>query len=330
MAGRTPLSCSRFARASLVLLSLAVCGGVRADDYPAHAVRVIVPYAAGGGTDAMARFIARGLEARLGQAFIVENRPGSGTATGGAYVAKSAPDGYTLLMATSSTLAINPNMHKNLPYDPAVDFSPIGMVAAVPFVLIVHPSLTVTSVDGLIRLAREKPGALSYASGGVGAPHHVYMELLKSITGVDIKHIPYRGGGPALTDVTAGHVPIMFADVAQALELVREGRVIALGVTTARRVDTMPQVPTLQEAGIADYEANSWQCVVAPAHVPGPIVTRLNKALMDILAMPETRHHFTALGVQPVTATPAETGAYIRSEIARWAKVVRSIGGIEN
>jgi len=317
------------ARASLILLSLAGCGSAWADDYPTRPIRIVVPYAAGGGTDAMARFIARGFEARLGQAFIVENRPGSGTATGGAYVAKSASDGYTLLMATSSTLAINPSMYKTLPYDPAVDFSPIGMVAAVPFVLIVHPSLAVTSVDGLIRLAREKPGALSYASGGVGAPHHVYMELLKSMTGADIKHIPYRGGGPALTDVVAGHVPIMFADVAQALALVKEGRVIALGVTTAKRVDTMPQIPTLQEAGIADYEANSWQCVVAPALVSEPIVTRLNKALVDILATRETRNHFTALGVQPVTATPAETGAYIRREVARWAKVVRSIGTIE-
>ena len=318
-------------RAVLILLFLALSGGsfARADDYPTRPVRLVVPYAAGGGTDAMARFVARGLEPRLGQPVIVENRPGSGTATGGAHVAKAAPDGYTLLMATSSTLAINASMYKNLPYDPAVDFSPISMVATVPFVLIVHPALGVTSVDGLLRLARQKPGALSYASGGVGAPHHVYMELLKSIAGLDIKHIPYRGGGPALTDVVAGHVPIMFADVAQALELVQSGRDIALGVTTATRVATMPQVPTLQEAGIADYEANSWQCMVAPARLAEPIVTRLNKALVEVLATRETQVHFTKLGVQPLATTPAETSAYIRREIARWAKVVRSLGTIE-
>ena len=317
-------------RAVLIFLSIALCGGVvRADDYPTRPVRLVVPYAAGGGTDAMARFVARGLEPRLGQPVIVENRPGSGTATGGAYVAKAAPDGYTLLMATSSTLAINASMYKNLPYDPATDFSPISMVATVPFVLIVHPSLGVTSVDGLLRLARQKPGALSYASGGIGAPHHVYMELLKSIAGLDIKHIPYRGGGPALTDVVAGHVPIMFADVAQALELVQGGRVIALGVTTGTRVATMPQVPTLQEAGIADYEANSWQCLVAPARLAEPVVTRLNKALVEVLATRETQVHFMKLGVQPLATTPAETSAYIRREIARWAKVVRSLGTIE-
>ena len=317
-------------RAVLIFLSIALCGGVvRADDYPTRPVRLVVPYAAGGGTDAMARFVARGLEPRLGQPVIVENRPGSGTATGGAYVAKAAPDGYTLLMATSSTLAINASMYKNLPYDPATDFSPISMVATVPFVLIVHPALGVASVDGLLRLARQKPGALSYASGGVGAPHHVYMELLKSIAGLDIKHIPYRGGGPAITDVVAGHVPIMFADVAQALELVQGGRVIALGVTTGTRVATMPQVPTLHEAGIADYEANSWQCLVAPARLAEPVVTRLNKALVEVLATRETQVHFTKLGVQPLATTPAETSAYIRREIARWAKVVRSLGTIE-
>ena len=203
------------------------------------------------------------------------------------------------------------------------------VLALVPFVLIAHPSLAVATVDGLIRLARQNPGALSYASGGIGAPHHVYMELLKSMTGVDIRHIPYRGGGPALTDVVAGHVPVMFADVAQALELVKSGRVVALGVTTAKRVDTMPQVPTLQEAGIADYEANSWQCVVAPAHVSEPIVAKLNKALVDMLATRETQAHLIGLGMQPLATTPAETGAFIRSEIARWAKVIKSIGTIE-
>src|SRR5262245_2898801 len=208
-------------RTAVVAVCLGVCSAAAsAQDYPVRPVRLVVPYAAGGGTDALARYLARGLEPRLGQPVVVENKPGQGTAVGGGYVAKATPDGYTLLMATSSTVAINPSIYKNLTYDPARDFSPIALIAAVPFVLIVHPSLGVESLDALIKLAQAKPGALSYASGGAGAPHHVYMELFKSMKALDIKHVPYRGGGPALTDVIAGHVPIMFADVAQAQELI--------------------------------------------------------------------------------------------------------------
>lgn len=249
-------------------LCLAALGSAAGQDpagknYPAKPVRIVVPYAAGGGTDALARYLAQGLERRLGQPFIIENRPGQGTATGGAYVARSAPDGYTLLAATSSTLAFNPSVYKKLPYDPLVDFSPISLVAAVPFVLVVNPSLPVGSVSDLIKLAKARPGELSYASGGMGAPHHIYMELFKSMTGTDIRHIPYRGGGPALGDVVAGHVPIMFGDVGPVTGLVREGRVKALGVTVGKRVETLPDVPTLLEAGLPGYEANSWQSLVA-------------------------------------------------------------------
>jgi tripartite-type tricarboxylate transporter receptor subunit TctC len=318
---------SKRTRIALMALCVGLIGGpVSAQDYPTRPVRLVVPYAAGGDTDAMARYIARGLEQRLGQPVIVENRPGQGTAVGGAYVAKAAPDGYTLLMATSSTVAINPSIYKNLSYDPAKDFSPIALIAAVPFVLIAHPSLGVDSVDALVRLAQAKPGALSYASGGAGAPHHIYMELFKSMKALDIKHVPYRGGGPALTDVVAGHVPIMFADVAQATELIRNGRVKGLGVTTGKRVDTLPEIPTMHEAGATGYEANSWQCVVAPANLPDAIVAKLNGALRDFMAQAETQKHFLGLGMQPLSSTPAELGDYIRSEIKRWATVVQTAG----
>src|SRR5262245_8159252 len=229
-------------------------------------------------------------------------------------------------MATSSTVAINPSIYKNLSYDPARDFSPIALIAAVPFVLIVHPSLGVDSLEALVRRAQAQPGALSYASGGAGAPHHIYMELFKSMKALDIKHVPYRGGGPALTDVVAGHVPMMFADVAQAQELIRNGRVRALGVTTGKRVDTLPGIPTMHEAGATGYEANSWQCVVGPANLPAAIVTRLNRALVDFMAQAETRQHFLSLGMQPLSSTPAELGDYIRSEIKRWAAVVEAAG----
>ena len=212
-----PASARLSIRLLVTLATIVGASAVQAEDYPSRPVHIVVPYAAGGGTDAMARFIARGLEKKLGQPVIVDNRPGQGTAVGGTYVARAAPDGYTLLMATSSTLAMNPTIYPKLAYHPPRDFTPVALVAAVPFVLIVHPSLQVGTLDQLLRLARAKPGALSYGSGGAGSAHHVFMELVRGMTGVDIKHVPYRGGGPALTDVVAGHVPMMFADVGQAL-----------------------------------------------------------------------------------------------------------------
>jgi tripartite-type tricarboxylate transporter receptor subunit TctC len=327
MHGEGTLSWSKLACAALGILCLGIGIG-HAQDYPVRPVHLVVPYAAGGGTDAIARYIARGLEPRLGQPVIVENRPGQGSAVGGGHVAKAAPDGYTLLMATSSTVAINPSIYKNLAYDPARDFAPIALIAAVPFVLIVHPSLALDSVEGLTRFAQARPGALSYASGGAGAPHHVYMELFKSMKELDIRHIPYRGGGPALTDVVAGHVPMMFADAAQALELIRTGRVKALAVSTAKRLDTLPAVPTMHEAGVTGYEANAWQCVVAPARTPEAIVAKLNAALVGVMTAPETRSHFLGLGLQPLSSTPAELGSYIQGEMQRWAAIVQAAGAV--
>jgi tripartite-type tricarboxylate transporter receptor subunit TctC len=299
-------------------------------DYPTKPVRIVVPYAAGGGTDALARFLANGLEKRLGQPFIIENRPGQGTATGATYVARSAPDGYTLLAATSSTLAFNPSVYRKLAYDPVTDFSLISLIAAVPFVLVVNPSVPASSVLELVKLAKSKPGELSYASGGVGAPHHVYMELFKSMTGADIKHIPYRGGGPALNDVVAGHVPTMFGDVGPVTPLHRSGRVRALGVTVGKRVETIPEVPTLVEAGLAGYEANSWQSMVAPANLPPPVLSALNKALTAVLAEPATKEHFLKLGMQPMSSTPEEFSAYLRAEILKWAPVIKAAGAVED
>ena len=299
-------------------------------NYPTKPVRIVVPYAAGGGTDALARFLAQGLERRMGQPFIIENRPGQGTATGGVYVARSAADGYTLLAATSSTLAFNPSVYRKLPYDPLVDFSLISLIAAVPFVLVVNPALPANSVAELVALAKSRPGALSYASGGMGAPHHIYMELFKSMTGADIRHIPYRGGGPALNDVVAGHVPLMFGDVGPVTGLVREARVRALGVTVGTRVETLPDVPTLIEAGLAGYEANSWQSLVAPANLPVPVLGALNEALTAVVAEPATREHFLRLGMQPMTSTPREFAAYLRVEIAKWAPIIKAAGATED
>ena len=311
-----------------VLASVATC---LAQSFPTRPIRLIVPYAAGGGTDAMARFLARAMEPRLGVPVVIENKAGSGTMLGAAYVAKSASDGYTLLMATSSTLAIAPNLSKSMLYDPAADFTPLTMIAAVPFVLLVHPSLGVDTVAKFTALARARQadarlGTLSYATGGIGSAHHIFMELFKSTTGVDLKHVPYRGGGPAQIDVIAGHVPVMFGDVGPARDLIRTGQLKGLAVTTLQRVDILAEVPTLDEVGVSGYEANSWQCIVGPPGLPAPIVTELNSVLVDVMAAADTRRHFIGIGAQPGSSTPAAAGAFIKSELARWAKVIERIG----
>ena len=318
-------------RIAVAIAATALClalgaGTASAQDYPNRPVKIVVPYAAGGGTDALTRFIARGLEARLGQPFIIENRGGSGTTIGGLAVARSEPDGYTLMMGTSSTFAIAPGLYKRLAYDPTTDFSPIMLVATVPFVLVVHPSLKVGSLQELVTLAKSRPGQLVYASAGLGAPHHIYAELLMKMTGIDMKHVPYRGGGPALNDVVAGHVPIYFADAGPALALIKSGQLKALGVTTGQRVATMPEVPTLNEAGAKGYDANSWQMMVGPARMPEPVVAKLNKTLAEFMLTPDTQRHFTSLGMQPLTGTPEQARAYIDAEAKRWTAVIKGMG----
>ena len=307
---------------------LAFSGAAHAQDYPTQPVRFVVPYAAGGGTDAMARFFSKGLEARLGQPFIVENRAGSGTTIGATFVAKSPPDGHTILLGTSSTYAIAVSLYKNLQFDPAKDFAPVALVAQVPFVLTVHPSLPVHSVMDLVRYAKANPG-MNYASGGVGSQHHVNAELFKSLAGIDLRNVSYRGGGPAVQDVVAGHVKMVFADVGGAAHgLMREGKLRPLAVTTAKRVDTMPDIPTMHEAGITDYEANAWIAIVAPANTPAGIVTRLNRTFNEIMTSAETQAHFTRLGWMPTTSTPQQLGDYIKSEIVRWGKVMQAAGAV--
>jgi tripartite-type tricarboxylate transporter receptor subunit TctC len=311
--------------ATVVALALAA-GSAGAQDYPTQPVKIVVPFVAGGGTDAIARWFAKGLEAKLRQPFVVENRAGSGTTIGAAYVARSAPDGYTLLLGTSSTYSIAPNVYKKVPFDPIKDFAPIALVAEVPFVLFVNPALPVKTVMDLVKLAKSKPGAFSYASAGIGTQHHVNAELLKTLTGIQMTHVPYRGGAPAYQDVVAGHVPIMFGDVSQVLPLARAGKVRALAVTIRQRVDTMPDVPTMHEAGIANYSASAWIAVVAPAGTPAPIVARLNKALVELVHAPDTQKRFTNLGLRAVSSTSEELGAYMKSELVRWGKVVQAAG----
>jgi tripartite-type tricarboxylate transporter receptor subunit TctC len=310
---------------------LALSADVQAQDYPNQPIRLIVPYAAGGGVDGMARFLAKGLEKKLGQTIVIENRGGSATTTAATYVSRQPADGYTLLIGTSTTYAIVVSLYKKLGYDPTKDFTPIAQVAAVPFVLVVNPKLPVNSVMELVALAKKRPGELNYASAGVGAPHHIYAELLKSMTGIDIRNVSYRGGGPALQDVVAGHVPITFADAGPVLPLVRGGQVRALGVTASKRLDTMPEVPTIHEAGVTGYEATSWVAVVAPAGLPPAIGARLNRAFVEVVNSDETRTFFSGVAWVPAASTQAELGNYIKNEIARWSKVVEAAGakGVE-
>ncbi|MGZ3359404.1 MAG: Bug family tripartite tricarboxylate transporter substrate binding protein, partial [Xanthobacteraceae bacterium] len=273
-----------------------------AQEYPSRPVLFVVPYAPGGGTETMARLLGRRLEQRLGKPFVIDNRPGAGTAIGATFVAKSPPDGHTILLATSTTMAINVSIYSNLSYDPIKDLMPVALFSDIPFVLVVNPALPVHSVAELVTLAKRTPGGLSYASNGHGGAGHLYAELLKSMTGIAMTHVPYKGLAPAFNDVVAGHMPLMFGDFGTALPLIRAGQLRALGVTTAQRVAAAPEIPPLSQAGLPGYVASSWQMVVAPAAIPKPILHKLNAELRAILAEPEIQKDFTDRGLIPVVS----------------------------
>jgi len=316
-------------RALLAVLTAAVAASalpVAAQDYPNRPVSFIVPYAAGGTTDAMARLLGQKLEQRLGKPFVVENKPGAATVIGAVAVAKSAPDGHTILYATSTTMAINVTARKNLPYDPTKDLVPVALVAGIPFILVVNPALPVQSVDDLVALAKARP--LSYGSNGYGGAGHLFMELFKSTTGVSsMTHVPYKGLAPALNDTVAGHVQVMFGDFSTTLPLVRAGRLRALGVSTAQRVAAAPEIPPLAEAGLPGFDASSWQMIVAPGGTPREIVGRLNAELRAIVGDADVSKYLADNGIVPVvTAPPDELAAYVKSEIVRWGRIVEQAG----
>jgi tripartite-type tricarboxylate transporter receptor subunit TctC len=316
-----------------LLIALLTLAGMpaRAADYPVRPVSFIVPYAAGGATDLMARLLGQRLEQRLGKPFVVENRPGAGTVLAAAYVSKQPPDGYTLLLGTSTTMAINVTIYKSLPYDPTRDLIPVASVAEVPFILVVNPSLPVNTVADLVAYAKARPEALTYASNGHGGAAHLLGELFKSITGVSATHVPYKGLAPALNDVVAGHVSLMFGDFGTTLPLVRAGKLRALGVSTAQRVGAAPEIPPLAEAGLPGFDASSWQMVVAPAGMPRDVLAKLNAELRAIVAEQRFGEELSAKGMVPlVTPSPEELQAYVKSEIVRWADVVRRAGAADS
>jgi len=296
-----------------------------AQDYPTRSVTILVPFAAGGGTDILARAVAQRLEQRLGKPFVIENRVGAGTVLAAGAAAKATPDGYTLMQATSGTLAMNGTIFKSLPYDPAKDLIPVALVAAVPFVLLVNADLPVRSVADLVKLAKEKP--LSYGSGGPGAFHHLNTELFSTMTGIKMSHVPYRGSAPALIDLVAGHIQVLFTDLAPAIELVRSNKVRVLGITTAEPAAAAPDIPPLAKAGLPGYDTAAWQMLVAPAGTPKPILTKLNAEVNALVNTAEVKKQFIDLGLIPIgKGNLEELAAYTKSEVTRWSKVIHDAG----
>jgi tripartite-type tricarboxylate transporter receptor subunit TctC len=298
-----------------------------AQTYPTKPITLILPYAAGGNTDVIARTIAHRLEQRLGQNVIVETRRGAASVIGAAYVARAAPDGYTILIGTSTTMAINVSIYKSLPYDPTKDLVPLALVAGVPFMLVVNPDLPVRSVQDLVAVSKSRPGGLSYASNGHGGAAHLFAELLKGTLGIEMIHVPYKGLMPGLTDVVAGHVNMMFADFGTALPLVKDGKLRALGVSTTQRVGPAPEIPPLAEVGMPGFDASSWQMIIAPAGMPPPVLDRLNTELRAIMNEPEIRKDFADRGLVPLSSgSTEELQRFVKSEIVRWGKVVEQAG----
>jgi len=313
--------------ALLAALLIAAPSRAGAEDYPSRATTIVVPFTPGGTTDILARMIAQQLEARRGKSFVVENKPGAGSLVGATFVAKAPPDGYTLFMATSTAMAINATLYKTLPYDPLTDLTPVALVAALPFVLVVNPSLPVHSVTELIAYAKEHPGKLSYASAGPGTPHHLFAELFKSMTGVQMAHVPYRGTQPGLNDVVAGHIPVMFTDVAPAIGMLQGKKVRPLAVSTKDRLVTFPEIPPLDEAGVPGFNVASWQMIAAPAKIPPAILDKLHDEIAGIVATREITERIVADGMLPMD-NPSRAGlqTFVKSEIGRWGKIVQDAG----
>ena len=296
---------------------------VAAQQYPVKAVRLIVPTAPGGGTDLIARVLAQKLGQSFGQSFVVDNKGGAGTTLGTDLAAKAPADGYTLILHHIS-LAFNVSFYKHLPYDAQRDFAPISLLANQPYIVVVHPSLPVRSLRDLVRLARARPGSITYASGGAGSGPHMGAEFLKNLARIDLLHVPYKGAGPALIDVMGGQVQLMIATASLALPQTRSGKLRALAVTSARRLPAAPALPTVGESGVAGYEFSTWYGLLAPAGTPPAVIARLNAEAVRAVRDPATAEKFSADGIEPIGSSPAEFAAYLGSEIEKWARVVQA------
>jgi tripartite-type tricarboxylate transporter receptor subunit TctC len=297
-----------------------------AQTYPAKPVRLILPYPPGGGTDTIARPLAQRLTQNMGQQVIVDNRGGASGNIGMELAARAAPDGYTIVFAITAQLAVNPSLFRKLPYDPVGDFTPITLLAEGPYILVVHPSLPAKSVKEFIGLARARPGDLIYASSGNGSGGHLAAELLNTMAGIKMLHVPYKGGGPALVDLISGQVQVLFAPYASSRPHIESGRIRALAVSTAKRPAAVPDLPTIAESGVPGYDSGVWYAFLAPAGTPRAIIERLNREIVGVLNTPDYRKLLVNGAIDPIGSPPEVLGKHIRSEIAKWAKVVKQAG----
>jgi tripartite-type tricarboxylate transporter receptor subunit TctC len=301
-------------------------GAASAQTFPNKPIRMVVPFSAGGTTDILARAVGQKLSESLGQQVVVDNKPGAGGNIGAQEVARAAPDGYTLVMGTVGTHGINPSLYKKMPYDHIKDFAPVSLVASVPNLLVVHPSVPVNSVKELIAHAKANPGKLNFASSGNGTSIHLSGELFKTMTGLQMTHVPYKGSAPAVTDLLGGQVQLMFDNMPSALPHAKGGKLKPLAVTSAKRFPGTPEIPTIAEAGVPGYEATSWFGVLAPAGTPKEIVNKLSTEIAKALKTPEMKKRLEEQGAEAVGSTPEEFAAHIKSETAKWAKVVKESG----
>lgn len=306
---------------ALVLTIVPAAGAARAGDYPSRPIRLVVPYAAGGGADSVARIIAKRISETIGQPLVIENRGGAGSIIGTEFVNKAEPDGYTLLMGQSGPISINPAVYKNLPYDPLKDFAPVTMTTAYPYLMVVSPALGVKTLQEFVALARSKPGELNYGTTGVGAANHLVTELFDSKAGIRMTHIPYRGTALAVTDLLAGHVQVVFADPISALPHINAGTLRALAVTSKERSPVAPDVPTISESGYPGFDAIAWHGILAPANTPAAIIKKLNTEIVAALKEPETKALLEKQAMQTVGDSPEAFASFIRQDIAVWKAV---------
>jgi tripartite-type tricarboxylate transporter receptor subunit TctC len=315
-------------------LLIAACGAsafalpltsATAQNYPTKPIRMIVPYPPGGGTDIVGRMVAQKLSENLGQTVVIDNRGGAAGSIGSEIAAHSVPDGYSIVMGNVAPNAINVSLYAKLGYDPVKDFEPVSLVASTPNILVVQPAFPAKTVPELITLAKAKPSSLNYPSAGLGSSSHLAGELFDNLAGVKMVHIPYKGGGPALIDLLGGQMQLMFATMPAAMPHVKSGRLRAIAVTSVKHSQTLPDLPTIGET-LKGYDASTWYGVLAPARTPRPVVTSLHAEIVKILGVAETRERLLAQGFEPVGSTPAEFGNYIKSEIAKWGKVIKAAG----
>lgn len=313
-------------RASGLMLATALFAATTAiaQEFPTRSVRVIVPFAPGGPNDVLGRIVAQKLSEQTGQQFIIDNRSGAGGSTGTAVAATAAPDGYTLLFSGTSSLAINPSLYKKLPYNALKDFAPVSLAGTAPSLLATHLSVPAKSVKELISIAKKSPGKLNYGSGGIGGTPHLAGELFKSLAQIDIVHVPFRGAGPALVALVSGQVDVYIGGISSILPMVRDRRIRPLAVTSAKRTQLMPEMPTFIESGVAGYEVVNWYALVAPAATPKPVIAKLNAETVKALAAADVAKRFADLGTDAASSTPEQLGSYHREDMARWEKVIKA------